>query len=430
MKIKTTQWAASLGLLGLAWTTAVACGSTHDQSLVEPQGGSSTGASSSGGTHNGSAGTLILNSGGEDGLGNNSGGENNNGTGGAGCGSTHVAADPPLVNVLIVVDKSLSMNDKPTGFAVDKWTALHTALTSALDQTKDKISYGLEIYPYSGKTGGALDKQCQMPAGDASVVVPVDEGATTAPLILKALDDNPPAGQTPTAIALAHADAYFTSGGGKGLKGERYVLLATDGGPNCSQTIKSCTIDTCTVNMDGKSCGGPDINCCDKSIPEGTTTCLDEADSVAAVATLAKHGIKTFVVGIPGTEAYAATLDALAAKSGVTNPDAPPKYFAVDAKKGAAGLGDVLSTITTGLVTSCKLQLEEVPPVLNDVYVVVGNDRGGTALEQNDADGWVYDMSVSPPAIVIQGKACDELEANGAPYINVSYGCPDFDPPK
>jgi len=32
---------------------------------------------------------------------------------------------------------------------------------------------------------------------------------------------------------------------------------------------------------------------------------------------------KTIVVGIPGTEAYSNTLDALAAESGVTNPDAP-----------------------------------------------------------------------------------------------------------
>ena len=79
MKISTTQWAASLGLLGFAWTTAVACGTEQPESKVEQDGGSSTGASSSGGSHNGIGGTLILNSGGEDGLGNNNAGGDANG---------------------------------------------------------------------------------------------------------------------------------------------------------------------------------------------------------------------------------------------------------------------------------------------------------------------------------------------------------------
>ena len=428
MQMKSTYLGASLAILGLAWAGVVACGSDKPTSTVGADGGSNgTGANGSGASSTGNSNTggslNIPGNGGADGS------DAGNGAGGDTCGSTRVAADPPIVNVLIVVDKSLSMNDKPAGFATDKWTALHTALTDALDQTKDKISYGLDLFPYSGKSGEALTDSCQMPTS-ANVVVPVAPGTTSAAAILKALDDNPPSGQTPTALALGRADAYFTTGAGKALKGEKYVLLATDGGPNCGEN-PSCTIDSCTVNMDGKSCGGPNVNCCDAKIPGGPSTCLDEAASVAAVATLAKHGIKTFVVGIPGTEVYASTLDALAAKSGVTNPSAPPKYFAVSAKSGAAGLGDVLTSITTGLVTSCKLQLEEVPPVLNDVFVVVGSTSGpGVALKQDDPDGWVYDMSVSPPAIVIQGKACTKLEAEGAPYINVSYGCPVYEPPK
>lgn len=436
--MKTTQVASSLALLGLSWAMLAACGSDDkpSTSMVSTEGGdASTGANGSGangsganGTGaNGAGGSLNIPTGGADTM---DGGAPS--AAGAGCGSTRVAADPPLINVLIVVDKSASMNNKPAGFAVDKWTALHTALASTFDQTKAKISFGLELYPYSGKTGGALTSSCEMPAGDA-VVVPVADGSKSAPLILKALDDNPPSGQTPTAAALARADQYFTTGAGKALKGEKYVLLATDGGPNCSQTLKSCGIETCTVNMDGLGCPSKATNCCDpkNGDADGVSNCLDEADSVAAVAALAKHGIKTFVVGIPGTEAYASTLDALALKSGVENPDAPPAYFAVSAEKGAAGLGDVLSSITTGLVTSCKLQLEAVPPVPNDVYVVVGQTNGsGVALEQDDPNGWVYDNSVTPPAIVIQGSACTKLEADGAPYINVSYGCPNFDPPK
>jgi len=415
-----------LGFVGLACALAVACGDDQDTSFVEPSAtGGTSGTSNHGdaggdsGIHLGLAGDgTILGVGGSDGT--------FPGAGGADCGSTKVAAEPPVVNVLLVVDKSLSMDDKPSGFATTKWVALQTAVSGALAQTKAKISFGLDLYPYSGKSGEVLTDSCQMPDGNA-VVVPVQAGTKAAPLILAALKANPPSGGTPTAAALARADAYFTTGDGKALKGEKYVLLATDGGPNCNlDPTFTCKIATCTVNMDGKMCGPAGTNCCDTKLDElGYTNCLDEDASVGAVQALAKHGIKTFVVGIPGTEAYATTLDALAAESGIENPDAPPAYFAVSAKSGAAGLSDVLGRITTGLVTSCRLQLEAVPPVRNDVYVVID----GVEIEHGDANGWDYDDSVSPPAVVIKGATCDKLETDGAQYINVSYGCPDYRPP-
>lgn len=421
MKMVNRRSGAGLALLGLVYCTVVACsGDDKPGSHVGEAGDSNgSGASSSTGA-NGTGGSLIITTGGE----NASTGGESTGTGGEGCGSTRVAADPPVINVLMVVDKSLSMDDKPQGFAKTKWESLKSAVSATFKETAGKISFGLDLYPYSGTSGEALDDSCQMPAG-AAVVVPVQPGITAGPLILAELEANPPSGATPTAAALARADAYFTTGAGKGLKGEKYVLLATDGGPNCNSKL-TCAIDTCTVNMDGKACGPPGTNCCDPKVDKlGASNCLDDTASVAAVAALAKHGIKTFVIGIPGTEAYADTLDALAAKSGVTNPNAPPAYFAVSTESGANGLGEVLTSITTGLVTSCKLQLEEVPPVRNDVYVVAGD----VELKLNDADGWIYDDSVSPPAIVIQGKGCDLVEA-GVPFINVSYGCPNFEPPK
>jgi hypothetical protein len=133
------------------------------------------------------------------------------------------------------------------------------------------------------------------------------------------------------------------------------------------------------------------------------------------------------VIGIPGTESYADTLDALAEESGIENPDAPPSYFAVTAEGGVDGLANVLETITTGLIKTCELQLEEQPPNINDVYVVID----GELIKQNDADGWAQsDPVTSPPTIVLQGATCEKLESEGAGYINVSYGCPNYNPPK
>jgi hypothetical protein len=397
---------------------ATACGGDEDGSLLDA-GSSGSGGRGNGGRANAGTGNIVLdpmNLGGDD---------SGTGMGGANCGFTNLTAAPPAVNVLLVVDRSASMNESPEGFDGEtKWQVLQTALQATLGEVKSRLALGLDLYPYSGESGAALSNACQMPSSE-SVVVPVQNGEDAAPLILEALTDNGPAGRTPTAIALARAKDYYTTGAGKSLEGEKYVLLATDGGPNCSaDDALRCEATTCTVNLDEDV--GFQQNLCDPELdPDGPSKCLDDVASIQAVADLADAGIKTFVIGIPGTEIYADTLDALAEQSGVENPDAPPSYFAVSAAGGVDGLTDVLTRVTTGLITSCKLQLEEEPPSINDVFVVID----GLLLQPGTENGWQEsDPATSPPTIEIQGETCAKLESDGAEYINVSYGCPNFEP--
>jgi hypothetical protein len=221
---------------------------------------------------------------------------------------------------------------------------------------------------------------------------------------------------------LTRALAYFTEGDGAELDGERYVLLATDGGPNCDSDL-TCSAESCTVNLDGIC--PPNTNCCDAELdPDGPAKCLDDDGSVAAVAALAEAGIRTFVVGIPGTEAYPDTLDRLAEAGGVANPDAPPSYFAVSAEGGVAGLSDVFERITTGLITSCRLQLEEEPPAKRRLFVVVD----GVVIEHDAVDGWELDDTSSPPVVQLNGATCEKLEAEGAEQVIITYDCPITDP--
>jgi hypothetical protein len=255
----------------------------------------------------------------------------------------------------------------------------------------------------------------------ADILVPIGPGAMTVPLIEDALADYQPAGGTPTAAALSRALEYFTTGDGSALEGDRYVLLATDGGPNCNPELE-CDIDSCTLNMDGLNCGGQ--NCCAESLdPDGPASCLDEDETVAAVEALAGAGVRTFVVGIPGTSTYGATLDAMAAAGLAENPDGPPRYYRVESMGGTQGLAEVLTRITRGVIRSCRLQLTSTPDDA-DYEGLLNVEIDGVDVPQLGDDGWEVDRTTEPPTIVLKGATCEAIEARGAERVTITYGCP------
>ncbi|HWZ87748.1 MAG TPA: hypothetical protein VNW92_02825, partial [Polyangiaceae bacterium] len=335
------------------------------------------------------------------------------------CGGTDLAASPKPVNILLVVDKSSSMTDTPVGFGDTKWNGIRTALGTAIDATKGQVAFGLDFFPSSGSASTALANVCQLPTS-AAPTVPIAAGLATNSAIEKALADNAPAGATPTAAALGRALTYFKTGPGAALPGGHYVLLATDGGPNCDAAL-TCTAASCTTNMDGKMCGSPTANCCDPKLdPQGPSSCLDDAATIAAVAQLAKANVKTFVVGIPGTEAYQSTLDAVATAGGEPNPNAPPSFFSVSAAGGVKALSQVLTNIATGLITSCELVLSADPPNYDQINVVID----GTTILEGSADGWTLDTTNKPPTVVLKGATCKAVETNGAQQLSITFGCP------
>jgi hypothetical protein len=165
------------------------------------------------------------------------------------------------------------------------------------------------------------------------------------------------------------------------------------------------------------------MNCCDSSQggPGAEAGCLDDQQALDQINALMAAQIGTFVVGIPGSESYASTLDALAQAGGHPNPSAPPSYYAVTASgSGAGGLTSVLDSITSSLLRSCRLQLTSDPPSLDLLNVQID----GTLVPQNGPDGWAVDGSTSPPTIELKGQTCMKIETDGAQAVTVIYGCP------
>jgi hypothetical protein len=335
------------------------------------------------------------------------------GTGGKSCGVTRLDAEQPIANVLLVIDKSSSMTNRG-GFSESKWLTLTAALEAAIEETRERVSYGLEFFPFADDPD-AEPTTCETPASGGPLVPIADLAG--ADEVLSALASYEPSGGTPTAAALKRAGEYFADGEGASLKGDKYVLLATDGGPNCDAELR-CEAETCTINMEGLDCAG---NCCDPDKdPEGPTSCLDEGGTVAAVEALADAGVKTFVVGIPGTEFYAETLDRIAVAGLAPNQAGGSKYYRVTADGDAEGLTELLIEITSGVIRSCSLQLEEDPPALDKINVEID----GEVVAQSGDDGWELDDTTSPPTLVLKGETCRVLEQEGAASIEVTFGCP------
>jgi hypothetical protein len=335
------------------------------------------------------------------------------------CGGSSVNANFKTVNILLVIDKSGSMDDRPTGFDNNKWVSLKQALDAALTPVAKDVNIGLLLYPFSLIEPIQLactERCCEVPVGVDAINVPIAPGLESVGAVLDALDATSPGGGTPTADALQGAIDYFTKGDGLALEGERYVLLATDGGPNCN-TDNSCGADRCTTNLDNQ-CSRP--NCCEGKLAE---RCLDDVRVTEKVQTLKDAGIGTFVVGIPGTEAYASYLDAFAEAGGFVNP-APDsrKYYEVKAEGGVEGLVDVFNTITTQLVRACDIELANPPLDTTNVRLYV--DCEGIPRGEEDDPNWEIDIDVEPSVLRLKGDSCTRISNQGAERVDVIFGCP------
>jgi hypothetical protein len=196
-------------------------------------------------------------------------------------------------------------------------------------------------------------------------------------------------------------------------------MLATDGGPNCNANLPAmCGTDRCTTNLDGTCNSGG--NCCEQNNLK--QLCLDDQSVLEQVTKLKDANVPTFVIGIPGTEAYAGFLDPIAEAGGRPAPaGSPRRYYAVSAQGGVQGLVDVFREITTQLVRSCEIELGKNPPDLNKVNVALECEI--VPQKQADGDAWIIDQSTDPNKLIFQGRTCKWIQDNGANRVDVVYGC-------
>lgn len=304
-------------------------------------------------------------------------------------------------NLYFVLDASGSMNESAPGGG-NRYDAVRVAVVDLVRNLGPLAKVGAAVLP---KKNAGVD-QCAAGAEVFPVTqgdpVTGEDGPTTTLLRLSTIAT--PAGGTPISATLSALTPTLL-----GLSGETYVVIATDGGPNCNETA-SCDASACQLNIEGQC--SPAVNCCAPGQVGGPTFCVDEPATIAAIDTLVAAGLHVVTLGIPGSETYAAVLDAMAVAGGLPRPESP-KYYRVDQLEE---VGTVLAEIAKVAVT-CEFTLVDPPDKQGMTNVYLDEN----VLTYNVPDGWIW----KPPATVqLLGEACDRVQAGKVASVQIVSGCP------
>lgn len=297
--------------------------------------------------------------------------------------------------ILFVLDRSRSMLfDLEGGIAdpgeVRRWDLLGDALVTALRVREGALGYGVLLFPNTPDPINTIQDACRV-GGTASVPI----GTTNVDRIARLFTSETPAGGTPTAGALRRARDLIASPR-PGV--QRFVILATDGAPNCNgEPPAPPPLCLCTSN-DPEVCNDPVI---------GPFQCLDDSAAVDAVSALSSEdGVPVYVIGIddPRRPEFGATLDAMAVAGMRPRMGSGRSFYDV---REPEDLDEAVETITAS-IERCVYYLTD----RLDSSEIVSLQLDGELLPQDPSqtDGWAV---TNGPAgeISLFGPTCDRVDA-------------------
>ena len=302
------------------------------------------------------------------------------------CGAVTQGAQMLPPDILIIQDKSGSMSnnadDQPCNGGCgtnSKWSQVTTAIDQVVSMTDTTVNWGLKFFSDNGSCGAA-----------AAPVVPVGTGSGAA--IAAAIGRTTPAGNTPTRDAITNGATYLM---GLTDSNPKYLLLATDGLPNCPQG--------CNVAHPSNMC-------------TMTDNPAEDMAAAQAVATALTAGFKTFVVGI-GTTGADNTLNALANAGGMPQTGAATSFYQVtDTASLVTALGSIL-----GRASSCVFDVGAAPNRMTRVNAI--DVYGDGALIQHDpTNGWDY-SNAAHTQITLYGTTCNAVTTGNIKSVTVTFNC-------
>jgi hypothetical protein len=336
------------------------------------------------------------------------------------CKTSTVESNLLPANILFVLDRSGSMqcNPPPTtqsALCEQMPTRADANRPSKWQITTQALINGIRGLPASATVGLAYfsnDDQCGVNSSPSVPLLPNTSAQQAA--IEKSIQSVSPGGGTPivgaTILAYAHLHASAVEGR---IFGNEFVVLITDGAQSemCSYAPRCKDAASCTnllVNEEVPKAAGPGV------------------------------GIRTFVVGVPGSEPARTVLSQIA-KQGGTAPDG------CDPQQGnchfdmtmVADLGAALSAALAkiaGQAVTCELTVPkpdhgELDVKLVNVVYAPGGGGAPVLLRQDTrapceagANGWQYADGNSK--IRLCGDICNTVRSDAGARVDVVLGCP------
>jgi hypothetical protein len=304
---------------------------------------------------------------------------------------------PQVVNklppdILIVQDASGSMNEDATNTscgtngcgATSKWALMMPAINMVVNDTQAEVNWGLKLFADSGSCG--VNNNAQVP------IAPNNAAAIAAALTARTSANGGVANgsSTPTRAAEAGAVNYLM---GVTDTNPKFILMATDGQPNCPASGSMNTDDT--------------------------------PGAVAAVTAARAAGFSTFVVGVSAPAGAANdALNMMAVEGGYPQMGAATSYYAVT---DTAAFAAVLRTLV-GVATTCQYSIP--PPPTNDgttsredIRVTGGTgDPADPTIPQDANNGWTY-TDTTHTSITLHGTSCDAVMAGTVTTVTIIFNC-------
>jgi hypothetical protein len=336
-------------------------------------------------------------------------------------GSSAVAKKIPTV-LQLVIDTSESMDIEAPGAALGetRWDVASQAVVEAVAALPDEMAVGMQFFPTSaspmgGRGMGMTDPPAPWICVDESGQTPIDflgaAGSLHRTAIDQAIFDAELFLGTPThdGYTFALNESLLTTT----IEGQKSMLLITDGEP---------------ANELG----------CGALLQNGAPT----EPIIAEIAAAYEKGIRTYIIGAPGSESSRTGNDmrgwlSAAAVAGGTPAEGctveGPNFCHFDMTQApdfAVALAEGLAAISQDVADLCTFEMPAPPegetstdPNLTSVIIEWSNGTSELILRDEVADcqeGWAVDAAGK---IALCAATCARVKQDGSVQARVSMGC-------
>jgi hypothetical protein len=332
--------------------------------------------------------------------GSNSNGEVPGYFAGQACAGQSAGAEAAPSVLSLLIDTSGSMDEDAPGARGSKWTVTRSAVLEAIRGMPEDTAVGVIFYPN-------VPTNDEQPCIDRETAVAIaelgDNGSQQRQRIQRAFQRNPEGG-TPTHDAYQYALSDMST---SQAIGSRFLVLITDGIPTYSLGCVG----------DGRS-NNP----------------VDSAPLVAAARTAAANGVRTFVIGSPGSEGARGSLSRMAEAGGTASAGCShsgPNYCHFD-MTGERDLGQGLANalgIISGVALGCRYGVPPAPDgemldpgKVNVLFTPPGGVQEliGQSLDDNCSEGWRY--TDNQTQIRLCTNTCERVQDSEG-SLTLQFGC-------